>query len=63
MYIYNLCVETYPSGMFAHFLKRTAEVMALRLSIVFQQLVGVGSFPACWCNGKFGEAVKFPIWS
>ena len=34
--------------MFPLFLKRTADVMALRLSIVFRRLVRLGSFPACW---------------
>ena len=33
-------------GMLPLFLKRTADVMALRLSIVFRRLVRIGSFPA-----------------
>ena len=39
---------TDPLGMFPLFLKRTADVMAPRLSVVFQRLVRLGSFPACW---------------
>ena len=39
---------TDPLGMFPLFLKRTADVMALRLSVVFRLLVRLGSFPACW---------------
>ena len=39
---------TDPLGMFPHFLKRTADVMAPRLSVVFRWLVLLGSFPACW---------------
>ena len=39
---------TDPLGIFPIFLKRTADVMATRLSVVFQQLVHLGSFPACW---------------
>ena len=39
---------TDPLGMFPLFLKRTADVMATRLSVVFWQLVRLGSFPACW---------------
>ena len=35
-------------GMFPLFLKRTADDMALRLSVIFWQLVRLGSFPACW---------------
>ena len=39
---------TDPLGMFPHFLKRTADIMAPRLSVVFRLLVRLGSFPACW---------------
>ena len=39
---------TDPFGMFPIFLKRIADVMALRLSVVFRRLVRLGSFPACW---------------
>ena len=35
-------------GMFPLFLKRTADVMALYLSVVFRRLVRLGSFLACW---------------
>ena len=35
-------------GMFPLFLKRTADVMAPCLSVVFRRLVRLGSFPACW---------------
>ena len=38
---------TDPLGMFSLFLKRTADVMAPRLSVVFRRLVRLGSFPAC----------------
>ena len=37
-----------PFGMFPLFLKRTADVMAPRFSVVFQRLVSVCSFPDCW---------------
>ena len=37
-----------PLGMFPLFLKRTADVMTPRLSVVFQRLVRLGSFRACW---------------
>ena len=47
-----LDLDTYggtdPLGMFTLFLKRTADVMAPRLSVVFRRLVRLGSFPACW---------------
>ena len=38
---------TDPLGMFPPFLKRMADVLAPRLSVVFQQLLRLGSFPAC----------------
>ena len=39
---------TDPLGMFPLFLKRTADVMAPRLSVVFRWLVRMGSFLPCW---------------
>ena len=39
---------TDPLGLFPLFLKRTVDVMAPRLSVVFRRLVRMGSFPACW---------------
>ena len=37
-----------PLAMFHLFLKRTADVLAPLLSVVFGRLVCLGSFPACW---------------
>ena len=34
--------------MFPLFLKRTADVLATRLAVVFRQLLRLGSFPVCW---------------
>ena len=34
-------------GIFPLFLKRTADVIAPRLRVVFLRLVRLGSFPAC----------------
>ena len=36
-----------PLGMFPLFLKRTADVLAPRLTVVFRRLVCLSSFPAC----------------
>ena len=36
-----------PLGTFPLFLKRTADVLAPRLSVVFRRLVRLGSFQAC----------------
>ena len=37
-----------PLGIFPLFLKRTADVLAHHLSVLFRRLVRLGSFPACW---------------
>ena len=47
---------TDPLGMFPLFLKRTVDVMAPCLSVVFRRLAHLGSFPACW-----RQAVVTPI--
>ena len=39
---------TDPLGMFPLFLKRTADVIASRLTVVFRCLVHLGSFLSCW---------------
>ena len=39
---------TDPLGMFPLFLKRTADVMDPRFSVVFRRLVRLDSFPAFW---------------
>ena len=50
-----------PLGMFPLFLKRTADVMAPpRLSVVFRQLVRLGSFPACWRQANVTPIPKGP---
>ena len=37
-----------PIGYVSSFFKRTADVLAPRLCVVFQRLVRLGSFPPCW---------------
>ena len=39
---------TDPLGMFPLFLKKTAEVLAPRLAVIFQRLLRLGSFRVCW---------------
>ena len=51
---------TDPLGMFPLFLKRTADVMAPHLSVVFQRLVCLGSFPACWRQANVTPIPKGP---
>ena len=51
---------TDPLGMFPLFLKRSADVMAPRLSVVFRQLVRLGSFPACWRQANVTPIPKSP---
>ena len=51
---------TGPLGMFPLFLKRTADVMAPRLRVVFRRLVRLGSFPACWRQANVTPIPKGP---
>ena len=51
---------TDPLGRFPLFLKRTADVMAPCLSVVFRRPVRLGSFPACWRNAKVTPIPKGP---
>ena len=51
---------TDPLGMFPLFLKRTADVMAPRLSVVFRRLVCLCSFPACWRQANVTPIPKGP---
>ena len=47
-------------GMFPHFLKRTADVMTSRLSVVFMRLVRLASFPLCWRQANVTPIPKGP---
>ena len=51
---------TDPLGMFPLFLKRTADVIAPRLSVMFRRLVRLGSFPACWRQANVTLISKGP---
>ena len=51
---------TDPLGMFPLFLKRTSDVLAPRLSVVFRRLLRLGSFPACWRQANFTAIPKGP---
>ena len=48
-------------GMFPLFLKRTADVMAPRFSVVFRRLVHLGSFPPCWGQANVTPILKGPL--
>ena len=52
---------TDPLGMFPLFLKRTTDVMAPCLSLVFWQVVRLGSFPACWRQANVTPIPKGPL--
>ena len=49
-----------PLDMFPLFLKRTADVLASCLSVVFRRLVCLGSFPACWRQANVTPIPKGP---
>ena len=52
---------TDPLGMFPFFLKRTADVMAPRLRVVFWRLVRMGSFLAYWRQANVTPIPKGPL--
>ena len=47
-------------GMFPLFFKRTADVLAPRLSVVFRRLLRLGSFHACWRKANVTPIPKSP---
>ena len=49
-----------PVGMFPLVLKRTADVLPPRLSVVVRQLVRLCSFPACWRQANVTPIPKGP---
>ena len=49
-----------PLGMFPLFLKRTADVLVPRLSVVFRRLVCLGSFPSSWRQANVTPIPKGP---
>ena len=51
---------TDPLSMSPIFLKRTADVMALRLRLVFLLLVRLHSFPPCWGQSNVTPIPKGP---
>ena len=56
----HLWLDLDPLGMFPLFLKRTADVMAASLIVVFRRLVRLGSFPACWRQANVTPIPKGP---
>ena len=51
---------TDPLGMFPHFLRRTADVMAPHLSVVFRRFIRLRSFPASWRQANLTPIPKGP---
>ena len=47
-------------GNFPLLLKRTADVMGLRLNVVFRRLVRLGSFSASWREANVSQVPKGP---
>ena len=56
----SCCGSTDPLGMFPSFLKRTADVLAPRLSVVFRRVLRLGSFPTCWWQANVTPIPKDP---
>ena len=42
------CGSVDTSGVFPLFLKKVADIIALKLCIIFRRLIRLGSFPECW---------------
>ena len=57
----NSYAGTDPLGMFPLFLKRTAEVLAPCLTVVFWQLLRLGSFHVCWRVANVTPIPKGPL--
>ena len=51
---------TDPLGMFPLFLKRTADILAPRLAVVFRRLLRLGSLPVCWTAATVTPNPKGP---
>ena len=51
---------TDPLSIFPLLLKRTADVMVHRLSVVFRRLVRLGRFQACWRQANVTQIPKGP---
>ena len=54
---------TDPLGMLPLFLKKTAEVLAPRLAVVFLRLLRLGRFPVCWRVANVTPNPKGPPFS
>ena len=45
-------------GVFALFLKKVADIIAQKLSIIFSRLIRLGSFPECWRSANVTDIPK-----
>ena len=57
-----LDLDTYggvdPLGVFLPFLKKGADIIASKRSIVFRMLIRLGSFPECWRSANVTAILK-----
>ena len=49
-----------PLGVFPLFFKMVADIVAPKLSAIFQRLIRSGSFRVCWCSAKVAAISKGP---
>ena len=47
-----------PLGVFPLFLKKVADIIAPKLSIIFRKLISLGSFPECWRSANVTSIPK-----
>ena len=55
----DTCGAVDPFGVFPLFLKKVADVIAPKLSIIFLKLIRPGSFPECWGSAKVTAIPKY----
>ena len=53
----DTCGGVNPLGMFPLFLKKVADIIAPKLSIIFHMVIRLGSFPECW---RFANVIAIP---
>ena len=56
----DTCGGVDPLGAFLLFLKSVADIIALKLSIIFRRLICLGSFRECWRSANVMAITKGP---
>ena len=54
----DMFMDVYPLGVFRLFLKKVADIIAPKQSIIFRRLIRLGSFPDCWRSANLTDIRK-----